>query len=69
MVVNLGVANSTGRIYFGDDLLTGSGLRFDDLLNDRSYEPQIADLKRWGLYIKLVGFGAHIFDVKRLNAP
>jgi len=41
-------------------------LRFDDLLNDRSYERPTADLKRWGLFIKLAGFGAHIFDVKSI---
>ena len=64
VVVNLGSGSSTGRIYFSDEVLSGSGLRFDDLLNDRSYERQSADLKRWGLFIKLAGFGAHIFDVK-----
>ena len=66
VVVNLGSGNSTGRIYFADDLLSGSGLRFDDLLDDRSYERQTPDLKRWGLFIKLAGFGAHIFDVKSI---
>ncbi|PYY11841.1 MAG: alpha-amylase [Acidobacteria bacterium] len=66
VVVNLGASNSTGRIYFDDNVLSGAGLRFDDLLNDRSYERPTADLKRWGLFIKLAGFGAHIFDVKSI---
>ena len=67
VVVNLGASNSTGRIYFSDDILRGTGLRFDDLLNDRSYERQGADLKRWGLFIKLASFGAHIFDVRSIG--
>jgi len=66
VVVNLGSGTSTGRIYFPDEALSGSGLRFDDLLNDHSYERQSADLKRWGLFIKLTGFGAHIFDLRAL---
>jgi len=64
VVVNLGAGISTGRFYFSEDLLSGTALRFDDLLNDRTYDRQSADLKRWGLFIKLGGFGAHIFDVK-----
>ena len=64
VVVNLGAGISTGRFYFSEDLLSGTALRFDDLLNDRTYDRQSADLKRWGLFIKLAGFGAHIFDVK-----
>jgi len=66
VIVNLGSGNSSGRIYFPDDIVSGNGLRFDDLLNDRSYERQTVDLKRWGLFIKLTGFGAHIFDVKSI---
>lgn len=66
VVVNLGPSNSTGRIYFKDEVVVGTGFRFDDLLNDRSYERQAADLKRWGLFVKLTGFGAHIFDVKAI---
>ena len=62
--MNVGSGTSTGRIYFPDEALSGSGLRFDDLLNDSSYERQSTELKRWGLFIKLAGFGAHIFDVK-----
>lgn len=64
VVVNLGNGTATGRLYFSDDLLAGKALRFDDLLNGGSYDRQIPDLKRWGLFIKLDGFGAHIFDVK-----
>lgn len=64
VVVNLSSGVATGRIYFSDDLLSGASLKFDDLLNQQSYERQTADLKRWGLFIKLEAFGAHIFDVK-----
>jgi len=64
VVVNLGSGNSTGRIYFDDSGLSENGLRFDDLLNDRKYERPAAELKRWGLFIKLAAFAAHIFDVK-----
>ena len=66
VVVNLGSGPSTGKLYLSDDLLSGAGLRFNDLLNDRTYERQSADLKRWGLFIKLGAFGAHIFDVKEI---
>jgi glycosidase len=64
VIVNLGSGLSTGRIYFSDDLLSSNAIRFDDLLNDHSYERQASDLRNWGLFIKLNGFGAHIFDVK-----
>lgn len=64
IVVNLGGAAATGRLFLGEDLLAGNTVRFDDQLNDHSYERQTADLKRWGLFIKLEAFGAHIFDVK-----
>lgn len=64
VVVNLGSGTASGRIYFSDDLLSASAVRFDDLLNNRSYERQTSDLKHWGLFIKLEGFAAHIFDVK-----
>jgi hypothetical protein len=65
VVVNLSSGTATGRIYFSDDLLSGASLKFDDLLNQQTYERQTADLKRWGLFIKLEAFGAHIFDVKK----
>ena len=64
VVVNLSNGTATGRIYFSDDFLASPSFRFDDLLNNQTYERQNADLKRWGLFIKLNAFGAHIFDVK-----
>ena len=64
IAVNLGNGTATGRIYFSDDLLSAQTLRFDDLLNDSSYERKTSDLKQWGLFIKLNSFGAHVFDVK-----
>lgn len=64
VVVNLGSGTSTGRIYFSEDLLSSGAIRFDDLLNDHSYERQASDLRRWGLFIKLNTFAAHIFDVR-----
>lgn len=67
IVVNLGGGISTGRIYLPDDFLKGDSLRFDDMLNDHTYLRKIADLKEWGLFIKLAGFAAHIFEVKRAS--
>ncbi|HWC19236.1 MAG TPA: alpha-amylase family glycosyl hydrolase [Terriglobales bacterium] len=64
VVVNLGNGTSTGRIYFSEEILSSPAVRFDDLLNDHSYERQSSDLRHWGLFIKLPGFGAHIFDAK-----
>jgi len=64
VIVNLSNGTATGRIYFSDELLSGAALRFDDLLNNQSYERQTSDLKHWGLFIKLDAFGAHIFEVK-----
>lgn len=68
VVVNLGSGTATGRTYFSDDLLSAASLRFDDLLNNHSYERQTSDLRHWGLFIKLDGFGAHVFDLKGVNA-
>ena len=64
VVVNLGGGTSTGRIYFSDELLSSNAVRFHDLLNDHSYDRQSYDLRQWGLFIKLAGFGAHIFEVR-----
>ena len=66
VIVNLANATATGRIYFSDDLLQTPSLRFDDLLNDSTYDRQTSDLKHWGLFIKLDAFAAHIFDVKAI---
>ena len=64
IAVNLGNGAATGRIYFSEDLLSAPTLRFDDLLNNTTYDRKSADLKHWGLFIKLNSFGAHVFDVK-----
>ena len=64
VVVNLGTGTATGQLYLDDDLLTGNTLSFNDLLNNKTYDREASDLKRWGLFIKLDAFGAHIFDVK-----
>jgi hypothetical protein len=64
VVVNLGGGTATGRLYLEDEVVRAKMVRFDDLLNDRTYERQASDLKRWGLFIKLQAFGAHVFDVK-----
>ena len=63
VVVNLGAGISTGRIYLPDEMLSAGSLRFDDVLNEHAYERQASDLKRWGLFIKLDGFAAHVFAV------
>ena len=63
VVVNLSNGTATGRIYFSDNVLSAAALKFDDLLNNQSYERQTADLRHWGLFIKLDAFAAHIFDV------
>ncbi|HKT23131.1 MAG TPA: alpha-amylase family glycosyl hydrolase [Terriglobales bacterium] len=65
VVVNLGAGISTGRIYLPDEVLSSASLRFDDVLNKHVYERQIPDLKRWGLFIKLDGFAAHVFALPR----
>ena len=63
VVVNLSNGTASGRLYFSEDLLAGATLKFDDLLNNQTYERQTSDLRHWGLFIKLDAFGAHIFDV------
>jgi len=63
VVVNLGNGTAMGRIHFADDFFSGATVRFDDLLNQQTYERDAKDLKRGGLFIKLDAFGAHIFDV------
>ena len=68
VVVNLGAGTSTGRIYLPQTLLLSDALRFDDLMNDHTYLRKIADLKEWGLFIKLDGFLAHVFRVTIASA-
>jgi hypothetical protein len=65
VIVNLGAATASGRVYLKDDLLSASSVVLNDLLNDRSYQRKIADLRQWGLFIKLDGFAAHIFELKQ----
>ncbi len=63
VVVNLGTGTASGRLYIADDFSNAAVVTFDDLLNNRSYDWNIADLRQWGLFIKLEAFGAHIFQV------
>lgn len=65
VVVNLGNGVATGRIYLPAEMLATALVRFDDVLNDRVYERQASDLKRWGLFIKLDGFAAHMLRRRR----
>jgi hypothetical protein len=67
VVVNLGAGTATGRIYLPDAVLDSGSLRFEDLLNDHTYLRKIADLKEWGLFIKLAAFAAHIFEVVKVS--
>jgi hypothetical protein len=64
VIVNLGPATATARLYLSDDLLPGKVLAFRDLLSELSYEKQAMELKKSGLLVKEDGFAAHIFDVK-----
>jgi hypothetical protein len=63
VVVNLGTGTASGRLHIADDFSGAAVVTFRDLLNDRSYERQVSDLRQWGLFIKLEAFGAHIFHV------
>jgi hypothetical protein len=63
VVVNLGTGTASGRLYVADVFSGAAVVTFRDLLNDRSYERQVSDLRQWGLFIKLDAFGAHIFHV------
>lgn len=60
VVVNLGSGVSTGRIYLPAEMLLLSSVRLDDVLNEHSYERQTSDLTKWGLFVKLDGFAAHV---------
>jgi hypothetical protein len=65
VVLNLAAGVSTGRVALPEDLLSATSARFEDLLNNHIYDRQASELRQWGLFIKLEGFAAHVFAVKK----
>lgn len=60
VVVNLGGSISAGRVYLPNEWLKEDTLLFEDLLDGATYPRKVADLQRWGLFVKKDAFGAHV---------
>jgi len=61
--VNLAGDASQGRIQFGDSSLADRDYIFYDQLHDVRYPRKSAELRGTGLFVRLEGFQAHLFDV------
>ena len=63
VAVNLAREASQGRIRFGDAALAGRDYIFYDELHDIRYPRKGGELHGIGLFVRLEGFQAHLFDV------
>jgi hypothetical protein len=63
IVVNFGAATAQGHIHLGDRIVAGRGYRFNDQLNQVVYLRDGNDLRSNGLYVRLEGFNAHLFEI------
>ena len=61
--VNLAADASQGRIQFGDSFLADRDYIFYDQLHDVRYPRKGAELHGVGLFVRLEGYQAHLFDV------
>jgi hypothetical protein len=63
IVVNLKEIASQGRVKFEPSLLSGTDYIFYDELHDVRYPRKGKELRESGLFVRLEGFQAHLFDV------
>ncbi|MGB0036730.1 MAG: alpha-amylase family glycosyl hydrolase [Candidatus Acidiferrales bacterium] len=63
IVVNLAGRASQGRVRLRDPVSSAGQYVFDDELNGASYPRQADETNRAGLFVRLEGFQAHLFDV------
>ncbi len=63
IVVNFGEATAQGRLHLGDRIQAGRSYRFNDQLNQAVYLRDGDELRAAGLYVRLDGFQAHLFEI------
>jgi hypothetical protein len=63
VVVNLAGAASQGRVHLGHRVSEGKQYVFHDELNDENYLREGSELAHAGLFVRLEGGQAHLFDV------
>lgn len=63
VVINLGVDAAQGRIYMSGQWPRQEDCTLIDILNQQRYTRTSSELERDGLYVRLDGYGAHVFDV------
>jgi hypothetical protein len=63
VVVNLAGEPSQGRIRLGDRPLPAQQYTFHDLLDDARYPRSGEEVRNVGLFVRLDGFRAHLFDI------
>jgi len=63
VVINLAEQSAQGRIWIADELVHAAHYNLRDELCDISYLREQQDLLAHGLYVRLDGYGAHIFSI------
>jgi hypothetical protein len=64
VILNLGPETAQGRVRLVDELPVSDRYNFDDRLNSQTYVRERDDLEaNGGLYVRLEGYGGHIFAV------
>ena len=65
VVVNLGGCTAQGHVSQAGEVDPSCQYAFTDLLHNAAYEWEGAQLEQQGLFVRLLGHQAHIFDVKK----
>jgi hypothetical protein len=63
IAVNLAAGPSQGRVHLADRVSAANQYIFYDQLNEVRYDRSGAELHDVGLFIRLDGFQAHLFDI------
>jgi hypothetical protein len=63
IAVNLAAGASQGRVHLGDRVTPTQQYVFFDQLNEVRYDRSGEELHNLGLFVRLEGFRAHIFDI------
>jgi hypothetical protein len=63
VVLNLGATPAQGRIVLAAELGSDAQYDFEDVFNGQTYVRDRTDLNAHGLYVKLDGYGMHVFAI------
>ena len=63
IAVNLAGSTSQAYVQFEESALSDKGYIFYDELHDVRYPRTSDELRRLGLFVRLEGFQAHLFDI------